>query len=63
MVSNNKIIGAIFCHVIKINLLIQDSPSITVGNQKWKGAMPTLIIRGIEIKIDLYVLSSSIIYI
>lgn len=32
--------GAIFCQVIKINLLIQFNPSITPGNQKWKGAAP-----------------------
>jgi len=32
--------GAIFCQVIKIKLLIQLSPSITPGNQKWKGAAP-----------------------
>jgi hypothetical protein len=32
--------GAIFCHVNKINELIHESPSITLGNQKWKGAAP-----------------------
>jgi hypothetical protein len=32
--------GAIFCQVIKIKLLIQFNPSITLGNQKWKGATP-----------------------
>lgn len=32
--------GAIFCQVIKVNELIQVKPSITVGNQKWKGAAP-----------------------
>lgn len=32
--------GAIFCHVIKIKLFIQVNPSITLGNQKWKGAAP-----------------------
>lgn len=37
----DKIItGAIFCQVIKIKLLIQFKPSITLGNQKWKGATP-----------------------
>jgi len=41
----NKIIGAIFCHVnIKVQL-IQFKPSITSGNQKWKGAAPILIKR------------------
>jgi len=38
-------IGAIFCHVIKIILLIQFKPSITIGNQKWKGAIPVFIIK------------------
>jgi hypothetical protein len=32
--NDNKIIGAIFCQVIKINLFIQFNPSITLGNQK-----------------------------
>lgn len=43
--KDNKIIGAIFCHVIKIILLIQLKPSITIGNQKWKGAIPIFIIK------------------
>ena len=29
---------------IKIKFIIQDSPSITFGNQKWKGAIPVLSI-------------------
>lgn len=33
-------IGAIFCQVIKIKLLVQFNPSITPGNQKWKGEAP-----------------------
>lgn len=37
--------GAIFCHVIKITLLIQFKPSITMGNQKWNGAIPVFIIK------------------
>ena len=37
--------GAIFCQVIKIKLLIQFRPSITLGNQKWKGAIPVFIIK------------------
>ena len=37
--------GAIFCQVIKSILLIQFNPSITTGNQKWKGAMPIFIIN------------------
>lgn len=43
--NDNKTIGAIFCHVIKIKLLIQLKPSITFGNQKWKGATPLFIIK------------------
>lgn len=39
--------GAIFCQVIKISLLIQFNPSITLGNHKWKGAAPNLIISEI----------------
>jgi len=39
------IIGAIFCQVIKIKLLIQFKPSITLGNQKWKGATPLFNIK------------------
>lgn len=38
-----KIIGAIFCHVSKIRLLNQFNPSITSGNQKWKGAAPIFV--------------------
>lgn len=41
--------GAIFCQVIKIKLFIQFSPSITFGNQKWKGAIPVFIINEEEI--------------
>lgn len=36
----HNIKGAIFCQVIKIRLFHQLSPSITPGNQKWKGAAP-----------------------
>lgn len=32
--------GAIFCQVIRIKPLIHLNPSITPGNQKWKGAAP-----------------------
>jgi len=39
-VYDNNIIGAIFCQVNKIRLLIQSIPSIISGNQKWKGAAP-----------------------
>lgn len=39
------IMGAIFCQVKRINEFIQFNPSITSGNQKWKGAAPILIIN------------------
>lgn len=39
------IIGAIFCQVNKIRQLVQSSPSITSGNQEWKGAAPSLVKR------------------
>lgn len=48
-IENDKIIkGAIFCHVMRIKLLIHDIPSITFGNQKWKGAIPAFIINEID---------------
>lgn len=40
-----KIIGAIFCHVVKIKQFAHERPSITSGNQKWKGAAPSLVRR------------------
>lgn len=44
--QKDKIInGAIFCHVIKIKLLIHVNPSMTLGNQKWNGATPLFIIK------------------
>lgn len=43
--KERRIIGAIFCHVIKIKLFTQFNPSITLGNQKWNGAIPLFIIR------------------
>lgn len=43
--------GAIFCHVIKVNVLIHENPSIIAGNQKWKGAIPIFSIRVDEITI------------
>lgn len=46
----NKIIGVIFWNVNKIKQLYQDNPSITSGNQKWKGAAPILVIKA-ELKI------------
>lgn len=45
------IIGAIFCHVSKIRQFIHDRPSITSGNQKWKGAAPIFVKRA-ELKIN-----------
>lgn len=44
--------GAIFCQVNKINEEFQLIPSITFGNQKWKGAIPVLIIKGKEIIVE-----------
>lgn len=38
-----RIIGAIFCHVNIIEQFNQFNPSITSGNQKWKGAAPNFI--------------------
>lgn len=43
--KDRRIMGAIFCQVIKIILLIQFNPSITTGNQKWNGAIPVFIIK------------------
>lgn len=43
------IIGANFCQVIKIMLLYHEIFSITLGNQKWKGAAPNFIIKVITI--------------
>lgn len=42
-------IGAIFCQVIMIKVFIHLKPSITSGNQKWSGAAPIFIIRGMLI--------------
>lgn len=48
--------GAIFCHVIKIIFLFQLRPSITLGNQKWKGATPLFISKLEEISIIILLL-------
>lgn len=40
---DNKIMGVIFCQVIKIREFIHDNPSIIFGNQKWNGAEPIFI--------------------
>lgn len=43
--------GAIFCHVNNIRLFIQLSPSMTPGNQKWKGAAPIFSKRELLINV------------
>lgn len=43
MVYIKRIIGAIFCQVSIIRQLNQFNPSITSGNQAWKGAAPILV--------------------
>jgi len=43
----NRTIGAIFCHVNTNKQFNQSSPSITSGNQKWKGAIP-IFVRSLE---------------
>lgn len=50
--------GEIFCHVIKIKQLNQDNPSITLGNQKWKGADPIFINKEELIIIEMNKLNS-----
>lgn len=42
--------GASFCNVINKKHLVQSIPSITPGNQKWKGAAPIFINNALEIK-------------
>ena len=37
--------GATFCHVARIRQEIQGNPVITLGNQKWNGKSPILIVR------------------
>lgn len=59
-----NIIGAIFCQVIRINLFTHVNPSITLGNQKWKGAAPVFIIRAdiiIIVDDDVSLLTASLI--
>lgn len=53
-IINDKIInGAIFCHVINKKLDHQFKPSITLGNQKWNGAVSlfNIIVEEIIIKL------------
>lgn len=40
-----RAIGAIFCQVNRIAEFDQFKPSITSGNQKWKGAVPIFVKR------------------
>lgn len=44
--------GAIFCPVINIREFTQFKPSITSGNQKWKGAAPSFVIIAVFIIIE-----------
>lgn len=46
-IADNKINGAIFCHVIKIVHCNQFDSSITWGNQKWNGTIPIFINKAI----------------
>lgn len=43
MQQEKTIKGAIFCHVINNKIDFQFKPSVTLGNQKWKGALPIFI--------------------
>lgn len=45
---NKKIRGVIFCHVDRIKHIIQGKDAMTLGNQKWQGAMPAFIIKDIK---------------
>lgn len=38
------VIGISFCHVDKTKQIFQDNEDIIFGNQKWNGAIPSLII-------------------
>lgn len=40
-------IGGIFWIVARIMFVIQGSPSITCGSQKWKGAAPIFMTRAV----------------
>lgn len=53
---DNNTIGAIFCHVIRIIVVIQLNPSTISGNQKWNGAAPIFIMRVEFITIIMYLL-------
>lgn len=50
--------GVIFCQVIKIKQLNHDKPSITLGNQKWKGADPIFMSKEELIIIEIKLLIS-----
>jgi len=51
-----KIIGVIFCQVNKIKQFNQFNPSITSGNQKWKGDIP-IFVSNAELNIIIIVFS------
>lgn len=41
--------GASFCHVRMIMVGIRGVPWVTSGSQKWKGAIPSFIVRAISV--------------
>lgn len=54
--------GASFCQVAKIRAVIVEVPCITSGNQKWKGASPSLMAKAVvrivhEVLLDICVMS------
>lgn len=51
---DTTLIGANFCQVIRIKEFSHDKPSITLGNHKWKGALPNFNIILEVIIIDSY---------
>lgn len=48
--------GASFCHVSRINPDISGMPWVTSGTQKWKGDIPSFIVRAIVMIVDAIVL-------
>lgn len=42
--------GANFCHVRRINPDFRGTPWVTSGTQKWKGAIPSLMISASVIR-------------
>jgi hypothetical protein len=51
LAGNNRVKGAIFCHVRRIAPLFQLISSITWGNQKWVGAIPDFTPRAVVINL------------